>query len=276
MALIGQYNSLEVVKHASFGVFLDGGEHGEILLPKRYVEQPLEEGDTIEVFVYLDSEDRPIATTTKPKVQVGQFAFLQVKDTNRFGAFLDWGLEKDLMVPFAEQKAPMEPGKRYLVHVYLDAIDNRPTASSKIDKFLKEENRNQFSKNQAVNLIVANSTDLGRKAIINHSHWGLIHNSDFDGNLGFGDKTKGFIKQVRRDDKIDLCLTSAAETRDKNAEAILDLLARENGFVALHDKSDPALIKRLLGMSKGAFKKSIGNLYKQGKISLENNGIKLK
>lgn len=275
MALIGKYNTLSVLKLASFGAFLDGGEHGEILLPKRYIEGNLEVDDELEVFVYLDSEDRPIATTQKPKVQIDQFAYLEVKDTNRFGAFLDWSLEKDLMVPFAEQKVPMEEGKRYLVHVYLDNIDHRPTASSKIDKFLKEENRGLFKNNQSVDLIIANTTDLGRKAIINHTHWGLIHNSDDQGNYRFGDELRGFIKQVRRDDKIDLILTSAAQARDKNAEAILTLLERENGFVALHDKSDAALIKRLLGMSKGAFKKAIGGLYKQGKISLEKNGIKL-
>jgi len=276
MVQLGQTNTLQVVRHKDFGVFLDGEQFGDILLPRKYAPDGLQEGDRIEVFVYLDSEDRPVATTETPKIQVGQFAFLKVKDTNRIGAFLDWGLGKDLLVPFAEQHKPMEVGKSYLVRAYLDKIDNRPTASSKLDRFLSDENAQTFKPNQKVNLIIANSTDLGYKAIINNSHWGLIFKQEVGEKLRFGQRKSGFIKRIREDGRIDLSLQDGKEKRDKNSQTILAFLKEQGGFAAVHDKSDPKLINRLLGMSKAAFKKAIGGLYKAGAITIESNGIRLK
>ena len=275
MVNLGQTNTLSVIRHKDFGVYLDGEQLGDILLPRKYAPDGLQEGDQIEVFVYLDSEDRPVATTQRPRVQVGQCAFLQVKDTNRIGAFLDWGLGKDLLVPFAEQHKPMEVGKSYLVHAYLDRVDNRPTASSKLDRFLADENRNTFKANQKVDLIIANSTDLGYKAIINHTHWGLIFKQDVNEKLKFGQKMSGFIKRIREDGRIDLSLQDGKAKRDQNSQAVLAFLNKQGGFAAVHDKSDPKLITRLLGMSKAAFKKAIGGLYKAGVIKIESNGIRL-
>lgn len=276
MADLGKFNTLTVSSSTSFGVYLEGEQFGEILLPNKHLPDDVEVGDQLEVFLYLDSEDRPIATTQTPKVEVGQFAYLKAVDSNRFGAFLDWGLDKDLMVPFAEQHRPIEVGKSYLVYVYLDEIDRRPTASSKIEKFLQDENQNTFKNQQDVDLIIANQTDLGYKAIINHSHWGLLFKNEVYQRLSFGQAIKGKIKNIRKDQRIDLSIHQAHEIRDKQSQVILDFLNKEGGFAAVHDKSDPKLISKLFDMSKGAFKKSIGKLYKEGVITLEPNGIKLK
>lgn len=275
MIEVGKTNTLTVTKMMDFGAYLDGENLGEILLPRKHEPDNIDVGDELEVFVYLDSEDRPVATTQKPKVEVGQFAYLEVKDTNRVGAFLDWGLDKDLMVPYGEQHRPLEVGKKVLVYVYLDKIDQRPTASSKVDKFLQDENQGTFKPNQAVSLIVANSTDLGYKAIINHSHYGLLFKQDVFRRLSFGQSIKGFIKRIRRDGRIDLTLEGGKVTRDKDAEVIKRFLEKEGGFAAVHDKSDPELIKKLFGMSKGAFKKTIGAMYKSGDITIEKTGIRL-
>jgi len=275
MVELGKLNTLTVLRQKDFGVYLDGEQLGDILLPRKFAPDGLKPDMEIEVFVYLDSEDRPVATTQRPRVEIGQFAFLQVKDTNRIGAFLDWGLSKDLLVPYAEQHKPMEVGKSYLVRAYLDDIDQRPTASSKIDKFLSDENKQTFSANQKVNLIVANSTDLGYKAIINNSHWGLIFKQDVSQPLKFGQKINGFIKRIRQDDRIDLSLMDGKQKRDNNSQRVLNFLNEQGGFAAIHDKSDPKLIDKLLGMSKGAFKKAIGGLYKDGAIQIEKTGIRL-
>ena len=275
MIEVGKTNTLTVTKMMDFGAYLDGENLGEILLPRKHEPDNIDVGDELEVFVYLDSEDRPVATTQKPKVEVGQFAYLEVKDTNRVGAFLDWGLDKDLMVPYGEQHRPLEVGKKVLVYVYLDKIDQRPTASSKVDKFLQDENQGTFKPNQAVSLIVANSTDLGYKAIINHSHYGLLFKQDVFRRLSFGQSIKGFVKRIRQDGRIDLTLEGGKVTRDKDAEVIKRFLEKEGGFAAVHDKSDPELIKKLFGMSKGAFKKTIGAMYKSGDITIEKTGIRL-
>jgi predicted RNA-binding protein (virulence factor B family) len=275
MITIGQTYELEVVKAVAFGFYLDAENLGEILLPVKFAPADLVEGDTIEVFLYLDSEDRPVATTQKPKAKAGEFAYLKVVDTTRVGAFLDWGLDKDILVPFAEQHRPMEAGHSYLVYLYVGDIDGRITASSKIDKFLDDEKPHNFKPQQAVDLIIANSTDLGYKAIINHSHWGVLYKSDVFQRLSFGQYKKGFIKHVRPDGKIDLSLQGGRETRDKYAKVILKHLQKHNGFAPVHDKSDPQLIADLFGMSKAAFKKAIGGLYKQRLISIEKDGIRL-
>jgi len=231
--------------------------------------------DSVEVFLYLDSEDRPLATTQKPKAQVGEFAYLKVLAKTDVGFFLDWGLDKDVLVPFSEQHRPMEVGHFYLVYLYLDKIDDRITASSKIDKFLDDDKPHRFRAKQVVDLIIANSTDLGYKAIVNHSHWGVLYKDDVHQRLSFGETITGYIKYIRPDGRIDLSLQGGKETRDKNENSILNLLKKENGFLAIHDKSDPKLISKLLGMSKSAFKKAIGRLYKQKIIIIEKDGIRL-
>jgi hypothetical protein len=216
-----------------------------------------------------------VATTQKPKAQVGEFAYLKVVANTEVGSFLDLGLEKDVLVPFAEQHRPMEVGHSYLVYLYLGEFDNRIIASSKIDKFLDDEKPHDFKPQQAVDLIIANSTDLGYKAIINHSHWGVLYKNEVHQRLSFGQYKKGFIKYIRPDGKIDLSLQGGQETRDKYAKIILNYLKKQEGFAPVHDKSDPQLISDLFGMSKGAFKKAIGGLYKQRIISIEKDGIHL-
>jgi predicted RNA-binding protein (virulence factor B family) len=275
MITVGKSYKLSVVKHVKFGFFLDANELGLILLPKKYAPRELAVNDVIDVFLYLDSDDRPIATTQKPMAQVDEFAYLKVIEKNDVGIFLDWGLDKDLLVPFSEQHRPMEVGHSYLVHLYLDRIDERITASSKIDKFLDDEKPHHYKEKQRVNLIIANSTDLGYKAIVNHTHWGLLYYDDVHQDLSFGQNIQGYIKYLRPDGRIDLSLQSGKETRDNNENLILIKLKNANGYLAVHDKSDPKLISSLFGISKSSFKKTIGRLYKQKAILIEKEGIRL-
>ncbi len=275
MITVGKTYNLTVVKSTEFGFFLDAGTLGLVLLPKKYAPHKLVVDDSVKVFLYLDSEDRPIATTLKPKAEVGEFAYLKVLAKTEVGFFLDWGLDKDVLVPFSEQHRPMEVGQPYLVYLYLDRIDARITASSKIDKFLDDDKPHRYKEKQAVNLIIANSTDLGYKAIINHSHWGVLYKDEIHQRLSFGQAIQGYIKYIRPDGRIDLSLQGGKETRDKNEQLILERLISENGFIAVHDKSEPKLISRLFGISKSSFKKSIGGLYKQKIIIIENDGIRL-
>ncbi len=274
MVNIGQIIELEVIKSVEFGFYLDAKNLGEVLLPVKNAPSDLAVGDTIEVFLYLDSAGRLVATNQQPRAAVGEFAYLKVVDTSAVGAFLDWGLDKDVLVPFAEQHRPMELGHSYLVHIFI-GLDGRIVASSKIDKFLDDEKPHNFKPQQAVNLIVANTTELGYKAIINHSHWGVLYKNEVHQRLSFGQSKKGFIKHIRPDGKIDLSLQGGQETRDKYAKIIMHYLKNQNGFAPVHDKSDPKLIADLFGMSKGAFKKAIGGLYKQRIISIEKDGIRL-
>jgi predicted RNA-binding protein (virulence factor B family) len=274
MINIGQSYPLEVLKIVDLGAFLDAGPLGEVLLPSRHMPENLQVGDSVFVFLYLDSEDRPIATTQTPKAKVGEFAYLKVSDTNQVGAFLDWGLEKDVLVPFPEQHRPMETGRSYLVYLYIDRVHGRITASSKIDKFL-DKTKADFKPRQCVDLIIANSTELGYKAIVNHSHWGVLYKNEVFQRLSFGQSTKGYIKRVRDDQKIDLTLQGGKEVRDQYAERIERYLQQNEGFAALNDKSDPELISQLLSMSKKSFKKAIGGLFKQRIISIDDDGIRL-
>lgn len=275
MIKVGRSYELDVIKATDFGFYLDAEELGEVLLPIKHAPEDLEVGDYLEVFLYLDSEGRPVATTQKPKARVGEFAYLKVVANTEVGAFLDWGLDKDLLVPFSEQHRPMEVGHAYLVHIYLNDVDGRIVASSKIDKFLDDEKPHNFKPQQAVDLIIANSTDLGYKAIVNHSHWGVLYKNEVHQRLSFGQSIQGFIKHIRPDGKIDLSLEGGQVTRDKYSEIILNYLKKQNGFAPVHDKSDPKLISDLFGMSKKAFKKAIGGLYKQRVISIEKDGIRL-
>jgi predicted RNA-binding protein (virulence factor B family) len=272
---LGASYTLEVTKLMDFGVYLNAKNLGSVLLPNKHAPAGIALGDTLRVFLYLDSEDRPVATTQVPLAQVGQFAYLKVLANTDVGAFLDWGLDKDVLVPFSEQHRPMEVDHSYLVYLYLNDADGRITASSKIDKFLDDETPHDFKAQQAVQLIVANSTELGFKAITNHSHWGVLYKNDVHQRLSFGQSISGYIKRVRPDGKIDLSLQGGKETRDKYAKIIEDYLMENDGFAAVHDKSDPEQIAKLFGMSKGAFKKAIGGLYKQRIIEIEKNGIRL-
>ncbi|MEO9592442.1 CvfB family protein [Rhodopirellula bahusiensis] len=271
---IGGTYDLEVVKKTDFGMFLDAGDLGEILLPTKHTPADLRPGDIVEVFLYLDSEDRPIATTQVPKAEVGEFAYLEVKENTPIGAFLDWGLDKDVLAPFAEQHRPMVVGKSYLVFLYLDNQD-RITATSKIDKYVSNDPEHGFYAQQAVELIIANSTEMGFKAIVDQSHWGLLYNDDVDQRLSFGQTIEGYVKHVRADGKIDLSLKSGQQIRDDYSQIIEDYLHDHEGFAPVHDKSPPEQISELFGMSKGQFKKAIGGLYKQQLITIEKDGIRL-
>lgn len=275
MAKIGRKNLLEVVKIAPHGAYLQGGWLGEILLPKRFVPEDCEVGDPIDVFIYLDSEDRYIATTQRPRAQVGEVAFLPVVAVNNVGAFLDWGLPKDLLVPFNEQKSDMEVGKSYLVYLYTDDETHRIAASAKLNHFI-ERHPEHYEKGQEVKLIINGTTDIGYSAVINNQDWGVLFYSDVVKPLNIGQKIKGFIKQVREDGKIDLSLHAPGFAKiDNLAARILKELEQSNGFSPLSDKSQPEAIYQAFGISKKAYKTAIGTLYKKRLITISENGIQL-
>lgn len=277
MALIGRYNSLQVTKLADFGLFLDGGADGEILLPKRYIPkgEECEPGDWLNVFLYLDSEDRLIATTEKPKVQVGGFASLKVVDINRIGLFFDWGLPKDLLMPHSEEKRPLQVGDYCVVYVYIDERTRRITATARLDRHL-DKTPPSYQVGQEVDLLVVEQTDLGFKAIINGQHWGLIHKNEVFKFLRGGSQEKGYIKELRADGKISLSLQPVGQqARDQLSEQILSALRDAGGSLALSDKSPPEVISKAFGVSKGNFKKAIGGLFKQGLIRILDDRIEL-
>ncbi len=277
MALIGRYNSLQVVKQTDFGLYLDGGADGEILLPNRYIPkgEPSEIGDWLNVFVYLDSEDRLIATTEKPKAQVGGFASLKVAEINKVGLFLDWGLPKDLLLPHSEEKRPLQVGDYCVVHVYLDKRSKRITATARLDRYL-DNTSPRYKVGDAVDLLVVEKTDMGFKAIINNQHWGLIHKNEVFKFLRNGMQEKGYIKELRADGKISLSLQPVGqEATDSLGEQILARLREQGGSLALSDKSPPEAITQAFGVSKGNFKKAIGGLFKQGLITIHDDRIEL-
>ena len=276
MIEMGRPNRLKVVKEVDFGLYLDGGAAGEILLPIRYVPDDCVVGDEIEVFIYRDSEDRIIATTEKPYAMVGEFAALKVVSVTRAGAFLDWGLPKDLLVPYAEQKPKMEAGKRYVVGLYLDDVSDRIVASARLDDMLYDESEDDFSEGEEVTMFVANKTELGYKMIVNNTHWGLLHFSEAVRDLKRGEKLQGYIRHIREDGKIDLCMHQLpSEKTDDVADLIMKELRKAGGFIAVTDRSPPEEIKAMFGVSKGRFKKAIGALYKKKIISLEADGIRI-
>ena len=275
MILPGRYNTLKVVKFVDFGVYLDGAEMGEILLPARYVPEECEVGEDLEVFIYLDSEDRIIATTEKPFAQVGEFAFLRVNAVNNVGAFLDWGLMKELLVPFREQKMNMVAGRSYLVYVYLDPDSNRIAASAKLEKFL-DNVIPEYQVGEEVSLIIESESELGYNAIINHLHRGILYHDELPGPLNKGQQLKAYIKKIREDHKIDLSLYRPGYGQvDGVSQNILDKLTAAGGFLPLTDKSDAALIFDHFAISKKVFKKALGALYKQRRILLEEKGIRI-
>ncbi|MFL0804537.1 MAG: GntR family transcriptional regulator [Agarilytica sp.] len=275
MVDIGRFNVLEVVKTVDFGVYLDGGELGTILLPKRYMPKGCALGDRLSVFIYMDSEDLLIATTETPKVCVGECAHLVVSDVNDTGAFLDWGLSKDLLVPYAEQHKPMDVGKSYVVCVYLDEYTDRIVASSRLSRHLQEFSM-YFKQNQPVDLLICGRSDMGYKAVVNHTHLGLVFRDEAFSELKYGQKTKGYIQAIRKDKKIDLSLQLPAGLgRDELSEKILAYMKEQGGVSTLTDKSDPKEIYRLFNVSKNNYKKALGKLYKEKRILIEKNKVTL-
>lgn len=275
MVKVGKYNTLKIVKDLDFGVYLDGGDGLEILLPARYVPKNVKSGDEVEVFIYHDNEGRLIATTAKPLAQAEEFQYMEVKSVNNTGAFLEWGLMKDLLVPFKEQKMPMREGKWYLVYVHVDHVTGRIVASARIDKYL-DNVPPDYTFNQEVDLLVAEETEIGYKVIINNQHWGLIYHNQVFRGLEKGEHLKGYIKEVREDEKIDVSLTPQGYQKVEGiAGTILDALKMQGGYIPVHDKSDPDVIYSLFRCSKKAFKQAIGALYKQKFINLEPEGIRL-
>ncbi|MBU1282061.1 MAG: GntR family transcriptional regulator [Gammaproteobacteria bacterium] len=277
MAVIGRMNSLQVVKHTDFGLYLDGGADGEILLPKRYIPKdiPSEVEDWLNVFIYLDSDDKLIATTETPKVQVGGFASLKVVDINRVGLFLDWGLPKDLLLPHSEEKRPLQIGDYCVVHVFLDKRSKRITATARLDRYLDQVPAT-YKVGQEVDLLIADATDMGFKAIINGKHWGLIHKNELFKFVRSGMREQGFIKQLRDDGKISLSLQAVGQDAASSlGDQILAKLREQGGTLPLNDKSSPEAISALFRVSKGNFKKAIGGLYKQGQIVIHEDHIEL-
>ncbi|MCG7530343.1 S1-like domain-containing RNA-binding protein [Psychrobium sp. MM17-31] len=272
---LGRINTLTVVKEVEFGYYLDGQDLGEILLPNSAVESLLAVDDEVDAFIYKDSEDRLIATLKTPKAQVGEIASLKASAVTSIGAFLDWGLEKELLVPFAEQTERMEEGKSYLVLLYVD-VSNRIVASTKLDKRLHREPVN-YKPHQQVDIVIVDHTDIGYKAAINGAHWGVLYRNEVFKELRVGYKTKAYINRVREDDKIDLLLEKPGYSHnDELANKIIKFLKQNDGFSHVSDKSSPEIISRLFGVSKKKFKQSIGNLLKAGAISVEKDGIRLK
>src|SRR5690606_31792503 len=277
MAAIGRYNSLQITKHTGFGLYLDGGPDGEILLPNRYIPKdvPTEVDDWLNVFVYLDRDDKLIATTEKPKVQVGEFASLKVVQINRVGLFLDWGLPKDLLLPHSEEKRPLQEGDYCVVHVYLDKHTRRITATAKLDRYL-DRTPPRYRVGEAVDLLVVETTAMAFKARVNGQHWGLIHKNEGFKFLRGGTREKGYIKQLRGDGKISLSLQPVgSEAADALQALILQKLQENQGTLAISDKSPADEIARLFGVSKGNFKKAIGGLYKQERIVIHPDRIEL-
>ncbi len=275
MIVIGEYNTLEILRDTSPGLFLGDQEGNEILLPNKYVPENFEIGDEIEVFCYLDHEERPVATSLIPFITLNNFALLKAVSVTHIGAFMDWGLEKHLFVPFKEQAAKMVEGKWYLIHCYLDKETERLVGSSKTNRFINNEELS-VERFQEVDLIISRHTDLGEEVIINKKHKGILYKNELYRTYSLGESLKGYIKKIRDDHKIDVSLQPIGyKNIEPSSQIILDKLKNNNGFVPLHDKSNPEDIKHVLEMSKKSFKKAIGSLYKQKIIRIEKNGIYL-
>ena len=277
MIKIGQYSTLEVVKTLSFGAYFDAGAYGEVLLPKRYVPHGLEAGDELEVFLYCDSEDRVIATTEKPFATLGEIVGLVVKDVAANGAYMDWGLMKDLFVPFREQDEKMVVGKVYLVKILLDEATDRIYATSKIAKYLSDTAEDELHENDEVKILVWKQTDLGYKLIVNDLYIGLIFKNEIFQPIKTGQILRGYVKQIREDGKMDIALQKQGYRNQipDATDIILKKLKETNGYLSLTDNSSPDEIYASLGMSKKAFKRAIGSLYKLRKVILEEKGIRL-
>jgi predicted RNA-binding protein (virulence factor B family) len=274
MIEIGKYNKLKILRQTSVGLYLDENSDGiGILLPQKYVPEHYEIDGFIEVFVYKDSEDRIIATTLKPFIELNQFECLQVIDVTNIGAFLDWGLEKDLLVPFHEQPGRMKPGDWYVVYLYLDDVTQRLAASARVGKFLNNETLS-VAEGDEVDIMIWEPTDLGVNVIVNNKHKGLVYKNEIFQAVTRGDRLKGYVHKIREDNKLDIRLGKKGyDNVEPNAQIILDILKENNGILKLGDKSEPADIYSQLGMSKKIFKKAIGGLYKQKLITIGNDTI---
>jgi len=276
MVEIGKYNTLRVVKIVDFGVYLDGDDEGEILMPNEYVPENIFPDDEVRVFVYYDSEDRIIATTETPVILVDGFAYMQAISTTNIGAFMDWGLRKDLFIPFREQLEPIVEGRSYMVHAYFDDRTQRIVGSTKIDHFL-DELVPEYEPEEEVDLIIARKTDLGYAVIINESDMGLIYNNEIFQTLKLGQNLKGYIKEIREDGKIDVSINkSGYEKIDGLAGEILAKLKDYGGVLDISDKSNPEDIYRTFGCSKKNFKKALGTLFKKGLIEILPKEVHLK
>lgn len=273
MLEIGRYNTLAVKRMSEIGAYLSS-DMGDILLPNKYVPEGLKAGDQLEVFIYSDSEDRLIATTLNPKAQVGEFALLEVKDNSNVGSFLDWGLEKDLLVPFSEQPQPMKKREKYLVRVYLDRSE-RIAASAKLGKFLQPPQG--LKVNDEVELLFYQFSDLGAKVVVNGRFNGLVFKNDLFGKYEVGSTATGYVKKIREDGKLDVTLRRGG-TQDimGSKESFLRVLSERGGFLPVNDKTPPDVISEMFRMSKKSFKTVIGNLYKAGIIEITKDGVKLK
>ena len=272
---LGRMNRLTVVKAVDFGLYLDGGREGEILLPSRYVPENTQIGDEIDVFLYLDSEEHLIATTEHPKAMVGDFAYLQVAWVNNFGAFLDWGLMKDLFVPFREQKMKMLKGQSYIVHLHIDEESYRIMASAKVERYLSKD-MPPYKEGDEVDVLVWQKTDLGFKVIVDNRFGGLLYDSEVFRSLHTGDRTKAYIKQVRPDGKLELTLNLHGKAAvDDFSEVLLEHLHKNGGKTSLGDKSPAEEIYAMFGVSKKVFKKAVGDLYKRRLIEIVPDGLRL-
>ncbi|KFJ43693.1 GntR family transcriptional regulator [Francisella philomiragia] len=274
MISIGKYSKLKILEKARDRFVLDALELGKASIASSELSDTVSVDDSIEVFLYHNSKSELVATTKKVPT-VGQIAYLQVKSITKIGAFLDWGLEKDLFVPLAEQHRPLEVGKSYIVYLYLDKVSGRITASSKVNKFITDYAGDELKPNQEVDLVIANSTNIGYKAIINSSYWGIIYSTEVFRRLSFGQALKGYIKNIRDDGRIDLSLQLVHKDLDKNAELVEKYLIEHNGSAPFNDKSNPDDIVREFGISKAAFKRAIGTLLKKKKIIIRESGIYL-
>lgn len=274
MITIGIVQKLKVIQKLGQEIYLGSGASGKILLTDRQLDSSIQIGDNLDVFVFVDAQGHLAATTQIPKAQVGEVAWLPVVSINNVGVFLDWGLPKDLLVPFSEQYEEMEVGKSYLVKIYCDA-QNRLAATAKLDKHLAEKSV-YFKAGQKVSLIIADKTVLGYKTIVNDSHWGLLYHNELYQPVSKGQRLEGYIKQIREDHKIDLCLQPPGYEKVLSVtEEIIAKLRNNNGVLLVNDDSSPALIHQTFGISKKVFKQAIGALYKKKLISIETSGIKL-
>ncbi|MGB3145675.1 MAG: S1-like domain-containing RNA-binding protein [Maribacter sp.] len=275
MIELGRINNLEILRDTSVGLFLGDDEGNDVLLPNKYVPATYEIGDKIKVFCYLDYDERPVATTLEPDIMLGEFRLLQVAEVNEFGAFMEWGLEKHLLVPFREQRVKMKEGQWYVVHCYLDERSGRLVATNKLDKFLSNDNLD-LKEWEQVELVVTRQTDLGWEVIVNERHKGLVYFNEVFKPINIGDVIPGCIKTIRKDNKIDISLQPlGAKVLEPAANKIFEVLKQHGGFMPFHDKSAPEEIRDTFQMSKKTFKKGLGTLYRERKIKLEGDGFSM-
>ncbi|NQY06092.1 MAG: GntR family transcriptional regulator [Flavobacteriaceae bacterium] len=273
---LGKINTLIIDRNTSPGLYLVDKDNNDVLLPGKYIPKQYEIGDAIEVFVYLDNEERKIATTLKPYIQIYEFGWLEIRQITKHGAFADIGIEKDLFIPFKEQARPMQAGKRYLIYMFLDEKTDRLVGTSKINRFLSNDELT-VAIFEEVDIMVSHMTDMGINVIINGKHKGMVYENEVYQDLRVGDKLKGIVKKIRSDKKIDVSLQQLGYRNiEPNAAKILQMLEDNNGYLLLTDKSNPETIKEVLQMSKKSFKKAIGTLYKQRKVELKEDGVYLK